>query len=101
MVWQVQGHGWHAKGLAVPFLPGQLEPSPCDSLLIAGHANLLALGFEFFGFFEADELAAPHLAGVQASVAGDSFIVHKVLNAGHDATQSAGSARCRLFFQRL
>jgi hypothetical protein len=101
MVWQIQGHGWYAKGLALPFLPGQLEPSPCDCLHIAGHANLFALGFEFFGLFEADELAALHLAGMRASAASDSFIINKVLSAVHDATQSAGSAECRLFFQRL
>jgi hypothetical protein len=38
---------------------------------------------------------------MRASVAGDSFIINKVLSAVHDATQSAGSAECRLFFQRL
>ena len=94
---QFQWQGWPSKGLALPLLPRQLKPSPCDCLLIARHADSLALGFEFFGFFEADELATLHLAGARACSAGDSFIVH-------DAVQSAGSAdsaECRLLFQRL
>lgn len=94
---QVQWQGWFAKGLALPLLPRQLEPATDCCLLIARHADLLAFGFEFLGFFKADELAALHLAGVRACAAGDSFIIHEVIqNAG-----SADSAECRLFFQRL
>ena len=97
---QFQWQGWPSKGLALPFLPRQLEPATDYCLLIARHADLLAFGFEFLGFFEADELAALHLAGVQACAAGDSFIVHKAIqNAG--SAGSAGSAECRLLFQRL
>lgn len=94
---QVQWQGWPSKGLALPFLPRQLEPATDHCLLIARHANSLAFSFKFLGFFEADELAAFHLAGVRACSAGDSFIVHDAIqNAG-----SADSAECRLLFQRL